>query len=107
MILVGAVLLALFVLPSPWGVVAVGIAGVIEVAETFFWLWLSRRGRVRMGPETIVGSISVVAASCRPVGQVRLQGELWSARCPEGADEGERVRVAALDGNTLLVEPAA
>jgi membrane-bound serine protease (ClpP class) len=38
---------------------------------------------------------------------VRLQGELWRARCAEGADAGEQVRVVALDGLTLLVEPAA
>jgi membrane protein implicated in regulation of membrane protease activity len=107
MILVVAVLLALFVLPSPWGLVAVVVAGAVEVVETLFWLWLSRRGRVQMGPETIVGSVGVVAAACRPSGQVRLQGELWTARCPGGADEGERVRVTALEGNTLVVEPAA
>jgi membrane protein implicated in regulation of membrane protease activity len=48
-----------------------------------------------------------VVTRCAPLGQVRLQGELWRARCEEGADPGERVRVRALDGLTLVVERAA
>jgi membrane protein implicated in regulation of membrane protease activity len=106
-ILVGAILLAVFVLSQPWGIVLVSAAAVVEVAETLFWIWLSRRRRVQMGPETIVGSVARVVSACRPVGQVRLGGELWRARCEAGADVGERVRVTSLDGLTLLVEREA
>lgn len=106
MILVGAILLAVYVLPAPWGIPVVGAAAVVEVAETLFWIWLSKRARVKMGPETLIGATAEVVAACRPRGQVRLQGELWQARCAEGADVGERVRVRALDGLTLLVERA-
>lgn len=107
MLLVGAVLLAVYVLPDPWDVPVVALAAAIEVGETLFWIWLSRRGRVRMGPETLVGATAEVVAPCRPSGQVRLQGELWRAVCEEGADVGDRVRVRALEGLTLLVERAA
>jgi membrane-bound serine protease (ClpP class) len=107
MLFVGAILLAVFVLPERWDLPVVLLAAVIEVGETFFWLWYSRRRRVQMGPETLVGSLAQVVTPCRPLGQVRLQGELWRARCAEGADAGEQVRVVALDGLTLLVEPAA
>jgi membrane protein implicated in regulation of membrane protease activity len=34
---------------------------------------------------------------------VHLSGELWQARCDEGADVGETVRVESLDGLTLIV----
>src|SRR5918994_1061670 len=104
MIFVGAILLAVFVLSQPWGIVVVSVAAVVEVAETVFWIWLSRRRRVQMGPETLVGAVGSVVSACRPLGQVRLAGELWQARCEAGADVGERVRVKALDGLTLLVE---
>lgn len=107
MLLIGAILLALFVVPAPWGLVVVAIAAVIEVAETFFWLWLSRRRKVQMGPETIVGQTAEVVTPCAPLGQVRLGGELWRARCEEGAWAGESVRVLALEGLTLVVERAA
>jgi membrane-bound serine protease (ClpP class) len=107
MILVGAVLLAVYVLPGPWDIPVIAAAAAVEVAETFFWIWLSRRARIKMGPETLIGATAEVVAACRPSGQVRLQGELWRARCEEGADVGERVRVRALEGLTLLVERAA
>ncbi len=107
MLLLGAILLAVFVLPDAWDIPVVLAAAVVEVAETGFWLWYTRRGRVQMGPETLVGATAVVVTPCLPTGQVRLQGELWRARCDEGADVGDEVRVLELDGLTLVVERAA
>ena len=40
------------------------------------------------------------------LGQIRLQGEIWAARCEAGAVPGDRVRVTGRDGLTLIVEPA-
>ncbi len=103
MLLVGAILLAVFVLSMPWGAVVVGVAAIIEIGETFFWIWLSRRRRVQAGPETLIGARAKVVSPCDPAGQVRVQGELWQARCEEGAEVGETVRVARLEGLTLVV----
>ena len=105
MILVGAILLALYVLPSPWGLVAVLGALVVEVGETAFWIWLSKRRRPQVGAEALIGAQAQVVASCRPVGSVRVAGELWRARCEDGADRGDVVRVRALEGLTLVVDP--
>ena len=107
MLLLGAILLAIFVLPDPWDVPVVLLAAVVEVGETLFWLWYSRRPRVQMGPETLVGATGQVVTPCAPLGQVRVQGELWRAHCAEGAAVGEQVRIVALEGLTLLVERAA
>jgi membrane protein implicated in regulation of membrane protease activity len=41
----------------------------------------------------------------RPRGPVRIRGELWKARCSLAAAVGERVRITAIDGLTLWVEP--
>jgi membrane-bound serine protease (ClpP class) len=105
MLFVIAVILAVFVVPSPWGLVLVGVAAVIEIGETFFWIWLSQRHRIKMGAETLLGAAAEVVTPCRPEGQVRIQGELWRARCESGADPGDKVRVVERDGLTLLVEP--
>ena len=105
MLFVGAVLLAIFVLDPPWGVVAVGLAGVAELGETAFWIRRSKRKRARVGAEAMIGARAEVVTACRPSGQVRIAGELWQARCPDGADPGEQVRVLALEGLTLVVEP--
>jgi membrane protein implicated in regulation of membrane protease activity len=107
MLLIAAVLFAVFVLPFGWGVAAVAGAAALEVVEVFFWIWLSKRYRIQVGAETLVGDRATVVTPCRPTGQVRVQGELWQARCREGADVGETVRVVELDGLTLVVEREA
>lgn len=91
-------------LPASWDLPVVVAAALVELGETYFWIRRSRRGRVKMGPETLIGALGEVVTACRPVGQVRVEGELWRARCEEGADVGEPVRVQALEGLTLLVE---
>jgi membrane protein implicated in regulation of membrane protease activity len=102
-ILVGAILLAVFVLPPVWGLLAVTAAALIEIAEFFFWIWLSRRRGVQAGAEALIGKTARVVSPCRPEGKVRMEGELWRARCEGGADVGETVRVAAIHELTLEV----
>jgi membrane-bound serine protease (ClpP class) len=104
-LLVVAIFLALFVVPMPWGIPLVAAAIVVEVGETAFWVWLSKRRRPEVGAEALIGARAEVVSACRPVGRVRVQGELWQARCAEGADAGATVRVRSLDGLTLVVEP--
>jgi membrane protein implicated in regulation of membrane protease activity len=102
--LVVGVLLAVFVVPEPWGYAAVAAGGAIEVAEAGYWLRWTRRRRPETGAEALIGSVARVVDQCRPDGRVRVRGELWAARCPAGADVGEQVRVLALDELTLVVE---
>ena len=104
MILVGALLLAFFVLSPPWTYVVVGAAVAVELVEAWFWWWLSHRRAPSVGVETLVGARGVVRSPCRPYGQVHVRGELWQARCDEGADAGEEVEVVAVEGLMLAVE---
>lgn len=104
MTLVVAVLLALFVLPDPWNWAAVAIGATVEVAESFFWIWLSKRRRATVGAEALIGTRATVVSECRPLGQVRVAGELWRARCDSGAGPGDVVRILSLDGLTLVIE---
>jgi membrane protein implicated in regulation of membrane protease activity len=99
-----AILLAIFVLPSPWGLVAI-VAGItIEVGESWFWIRFTRRRRVVTGAEGLIGQDAVVVEACRPDGRVRVHGELWRAHCARGADVGEHVRVTRVNDLTLGVE---
>lgn len=100
MTLVVAILLAIFVLPAPWGIVAVAAALVIEVGESLFLLRWSRRRRAAVGVEALVGARAVVDRD----GFVRVKGELWRARGLGDATPGESVRVLAVDGLELVVE---
>ena len=98
-----AILLALFVLPAPWGLVAVGLAGVLEVAEAWLFIGWSQRRRPAVGAEALAGKRARVVTDCLPDGQVRIDGELWRARCDAGARTGDEVVVRAVKGLTLVV----
>ena len=93
MLLLGAILLAIFVLPSPWGIVAVVAGGLADVAE-----W-SRRRRAVTGVEVLIGMTAVVSSPT----QVRVAGEIWEARSEDPLVVGEEVEVAAVDGLRLQV----
>jgi membrane-bound serine protease (ClpP class) len=101
-----AVVLAFTVLPSPWGVVAVAVAAVIDAGETVFFVRWSKRRRATVGVETLVGRTAVVVRQLAPRGQVKLDGEVWEARGPAGVLPGEEVVVIAVEGLVLDVVPA-
>jgi membrane protein implicated in regulation of membrane protease activity len=109
LLLVIAIVVAIVWLPSPYGWIVVGVAAVLEIGETFFWLWYTRRRKAKVGAQTMIGRTAVVSSPCLPEGQVRIDGEIWKARCEEGAARGAPVTIVALDGLTLDVQsqPAA
>jgi membrane protein implicated in regulation of membrane protease activity len=101
MLLLGAILLAIFVLPSPWGLIAVLGGGLLDVAESLVLLRWSRRRRAATGAEALIGQKAIVSST--PT-QVRVVGELWEARSDRQLRPGEEVVVRAVDGLTLVVE---
>lgn len=105
MILLLAVLLALFVAPSPWNIVIVLAGVLLEVGEVIWGRRLARRWRPKTGAEVMIGKHAKVVSDCRPDGEVRVHGELWAASCAKGAGVGETVRIERLNGLTLIVAP--
>jgi membrane-bound serine protease (ClpP class) len=104
MVLIVAILLSLLV-PSPWNILVIAVGVVAEVGEVVWGRRLARRWRAKTGPQTMIGQTAEVVTQCRPDGQVRVNGEIWKARCEAGADVGDPVRIDALDGLTLVVVP--
>jgi membrane-bound serine protease (ClpP class) len=101
--LILALVLALIFLDWPWNLVAILGGLTVETAELTWGLSLARRWKPKTGAEAMIGEEAEVVSACRPVGEVRVQGELWQARCDEGADAGDTVRIERLDGLTLVV----
>lgn len=67
-----------------------------------------RNEEVRTGTEEMIGSTAEARTSIDPDGRVWLGGTIWSARLAEGAGsvrQGDKVRVEAVDGLTLVVRP--
>jgi membrane-bound serine protease (ClpP class) len=96
----------LFLLPSPWNWVGFLVAIPLWFIELLAWNRTVRHKRKVVGAQTLIGKNATVTEPCRPTGQVRLDGEIWEARCDAGADPGDTVRVIGRENLTLVVEPA-
>jgi len=90
-------------LPSPWNVFGFVAGLVLFVPEVAFWNRRVRHKPVESGAETLIGAKAVVVSPLHPMGQVRIDGEIWEARSENGADPGETVTVVGRDRLTLLV----
>ncbi len=104
--LIFVAILLLLVLPSPWNIVAFLVLLPVWVLELFGWNRTVKRRRRAVGAQTLIGREAVVIVPCQPLGQVRLDGEIWEARCEAGAPAGDRVRVTGREALTLVVEAA-
>jgi len=93
----------LLVLPTPWNLVGFVGGLVVFGGEIVFWNRTVRRRRPTAGAETLIGKTGTVVAECRPGGQVRVDGEIWEARCEKGADRGDGIVVIGREGLTLVV----
>ena len=101
-----ALALVLFlILPDPWDVIGGLLSLACGVVEITYWQRRMRRVKVETGVENLIGSIGEVTAALAPVGQIRVLGELWQARASSDLAPGTSVRVVAVDGLMLDVEP--
>ncbi|WP_170150026.1 NfeD family protein [Kushneria sinocarnis] len=101
---------------SLWGVGLIVLAALI-IAGFLCWVVTRalrlRREQPRGGQEAVLQAHAVVlqgfSADAREVyrGHVRLHGERWQARSEVPVQEGDTVRVTALDGLTATVVPLA
>ena len=100
-----AAIVGLFVLPTPWNVIAVCVAAIVEVGELYLWKRFLSRYRVRGGAEGMIGERAEVIEECDPKGRVKVRGEIWAAVAAGGATftPGERVRVLAVEGLSLRI----
>ncbi len=65
----------------------------------------ARRNKVITGGEGMIGEIGVTVTPLGPEGKIFVRGEYWNAVAPAPVAVGTRVRVTALDGLQVRVEP--
>ena len=99
-------IIGLLFLPSPWNVVAVCVAALIEVAEVFVWIRFLRRYRVTTGVEALVGRTVRVVERCDPHGRVAYGDEFWNAVADDShrpLEVGDEATISAVEGLTLRI----
>jgi membrane protein implicated in regulation of membrane protease activity len=104
-VLIILAIVLVLVLPSPWNWIAFVVCIPLWIVELIGWNQTVKHRRKTVGAETLIDRDAVVISPCRPLGQVRLDGEIWEARCEAGATVGDAVRITGREGLTLVVEP--
>ncbi len=90
---------------SPYFMGAVALlagGGTLLIATKMYRL---RHQPVRTGSDEMVGSPGKVLDWSGDRGEIRVQGEIWQARAQAPLEPGRAVRVTAMEGMTLVVEP--
>jgi membrane-bound serine protease (ClpP class) len=83
-------------------------AGVAFGLITVFLVRLAVRARHNksmVGIDALLGQIAIVVKPLQPDGQVLVHGEIWEAHSATPVQRDARVRVTAVNGLTLNVEP--
>jgi membrane-bound serine protease (ClpP class) len=67
----------------------------------------ARSNKVITGVSSMLNEIGVARTPLTPEGQILIRGEYWNAISSTPVDPGDHVRVTAINGLTLTVEPWA
>lgn len=67
----------------------------------------ARRQKVVTGDMGMIDSVGTAQTDLEPQGKIFVHGEIWEARTSGKIQKGARVRVCAVDGLTLVVEPVS
>ena len=92
----------------PWIALTVGIVGMaVAMVSGMPAMVRSRFGTPTIGREWMIGETGEAVSAVAPDGVVRVSGASWLARTNRATPiaEGESIRVVAIDGLTLEVEP--
>src|SRR5712691_2513920 len=105
---------ALLLVDGPIPEMRINIITALAVAIPFAFIAVflmtlvlrSRKARVATGSEGMVGELGVARTAVSAEGKVFVHGEIWNAMSGVPISEGARVRVRAVDGLRVVVEPA-
>ena len=112
---VAMILGALLLVESPLPEMRIHLSTAVSLALPFalittFLLTLvirARAAKVITGREGMIGEVGLAHTPLAPEGKVFVHGEFWSAISSAPVEVGARVRVKAMEGLTLRVEPVS
>lgn len=92
------------VLSAPWAIAALMLftGGLIAFAVPAL---RARRQQPQAGAESVIGMVGRARTDISPEGTVALKGVFWQAKSSAPIEAGADVRVRAVEGLTLIVEP--
>jgi membrane-bound serine protease (ClpP class) len=90
---------------SPWLVGFVALVSTGFIVGVLGMVVKARRRPVVSGREGLVGREGLAPTAFTGTGSIRVDGEIWRARAAVPVAAGQKVRIMAIDGLTMVVEP--
>ena len=100
---------------APLNLQIIVMAAVSVVTFAICMIWIRpkleslRRAKVqRTNADRLIGMEGVVIVPVNPVegkGQVKVEGQVWSAKSEGAIEEGTTVKIRAIEGVKLIVDP--
>ena len=100
---------------APHNLQIIVMAAVSVVTFVICMIWIRpkleslRRANVqRTNADRLIGMEGVVIVPVNPVegkGQVKVEGQVWSAKSDSAITEGTKVKIRAIEGVKLIVDP--
>ena len=100
---------------APHNLQIIVMAAVSVVTFIICMIWIRpkleslRRANIqRTNADRLIGLEGVVIVPVDPVegkGQVKVEGQVWSAKSEGAIDEGTKVKIRAIEGVKLIVDP--
>ena len=101
---------------APHNLQIIVMAAVSVVTFVICMIWIRpkleslRRAKIqRTNADRLIGMEGVVIVPVNPIegkGQVKVEGQVWSAKAERAISEGTKVKVRAIEGVKLIVDPA-
>lgn len=100
---------------APHNMQIIVMAAVSVVTFVICMIWIRpkleslRRANIqRTNADRLIGMEGVVIVPVNPVegkGQVKVEGQVWSAKSEDAIKEGTKVKIRAIEGVKLIVDP--
>jgi len=111
--IVAMVIGAMILIDSPWPaarihlLTALSVTGPLAVISVILLRLAvaAQRRKAVTGDVGMIGSVGVAQTDLEPDGKIFVHGEIWEARARQRIPKGARIRVRAIEGLTLEVEP--
>jgi membrane-bound serine protease (ClpP class) len=111
--IVAMVIGAMILIDSPWPAARIHLSTALSVTVplaviTVILLRLAlaaHRRKAVTGDVGMIDAVGVAQTDLAPEGKIFVHGEIWEARARERIPKGARIRVRAIKGLTLEVEP--
>lgn len=86
-------------------IAALAVVSLLFFVFIFGYLWDIRKNKVVSGKEALIGAEVTVDTGFIGQGHINVNGERWSAYCPQQLIAGQVVEINGIDGLTLIVLP--